>query len=300
MLACVAGTIPSGTARNGAVSSRRGRRGRPPRSSPARRSCPWPPRPVTLTQEFLLVTDGAGMVHRGELTDQQWQQISSLLPDGGRQGGQWRDHRQVINGILWQARTGAPWRDVPDRYGPWKTLHERLRRWSADGTWERIFEHVKVSVQAEEAGLDEAVYKAYSARATRRYLRRRRIAATIGGKEGSADPPQETRGAGRPAVRFRSGDLQAAQRGGTRDRAAQAVPRAGLSPCRTRGHLPQPDPAGRHRGLALMIHGTGLVRAHRGEQEAQQRASIGEALGGGGVPGDDQVCQSVRDGQQHG
>jgi transposase len=49
-----------------------------------------------------------------------------------------RDHRQVINGILWKLRTGAPWRDLPERYGPWKTCHERLRRWSADGTWDTI------------------------------------------------------------------------------------------------------------------------------------------------------------------
>ena len=47
----------------------------------------------------------------------------------------WRDHRQVINAILWKLRTGAPWRDLPDRYGPWKTAHERLRVWTADGTW---------------------------------------------------------------------------------------------------------------------------------------------------------------------
>jgi transposase len=90
------------------------------------------------------------MVHRGELTDQQWEMIKSVLPEGGGQGGQWRDHRQVINGILWQARTGAPWRDVPDRYGPWKTLHERLRRWTADGTWEAIFQYVKSNVQLAE------------------------------------------------------------------------------------------------------------------------------------------------------
>jgi transposase len=44
----------------------------------------------------------------------------------------------VINAILWKLRTGAPWRDLPERYGPWKTAHERLRRWTADGTWDRI------------------------------------------------------------------------------------------------------------------------------------------------------------------
>ena len=50
----------------------------------------------------------------------------------------------MINGILWKLRTGAPWRDLPERYGPWKTCHERLRRWTADGTWDRILAHAQV------------------------------------------------------------------------------------------------------------------------------------------------------------
>lgn len=44
----------------------------------------------------------------------------------------------MIDAILWKLRTGAPWRDLPDRYGPWKTAHERLRKWTFDGTWDRI------------------------------------------------------------------------------------------------------------------------------------------------------------------
>lgn len=67
-------------------------------------------------------------VGREELTDTVWARIEPLLPSAdGRRGGRWRDHRQVINGISWRLRTGAPWRDVPEKYGPWKTLHERLR-----------------------------------------------------------------------------------------------------------------------------------------------------------------------------
>jgi transposase len=50
----------------------------------------------------------------------------------------------VINAILWKLRTGAPWRDLPERYGPWKTAHERLRRWTADGTWDRVLAEVVV------------------------------------------------------------------------------------------------------------------------------------------------------------
>lgn len=50
----------------------------------------------------------------------------------------------MINAILWKLRTGAPWRDLPERYGPWKTAHERLRMWTADGTWDRILAQVVV------------------------------------------------------------------------------------------------------------------------------------------------------------
>jgi transposase len=87
------------------------------------------------------------MVGRGELTDTAWGRIELLLPGSGR-GRRWRDHRQVVNAILWKIRTGAPWRDLPERYGPWKTAHERLRRWTADGTWDRILDEVVVKDDA--------------------------------------------------------------------------------------------------------------------------------------------------------
>jgi len=53
----------------------------------------------------------------------------------------------VLNGILWTLRTGVPWRDLPERYGPWKTAHERLRRWTADGTWDKILAEVIVHAE---------------------------------------------------------------------------------------------------------------------------------------------------------
>ena len=83
------------------------------------------------------------MVRRHELTDQAWAQIQLLLPPTGRPGGQWADHRQVVNGILWKLATGVPWRDLPERYGPWQTCDERFRRWQADGTWQRLLTHVQ-------------------------------------------------------------------------------------------------------------------------------------------------------------
>lgn len=90
------------------------------------------------------IVNDVPVVRRGELTDEAWAVITPLLPVPGTRFGRWRDHRQVINGILWKLRTGAPWRDLPERYGPWKTCHERLRRWTANGTWDRILAAAQV------------------------------------------------------------------------------------------------------------------------------------------------------------
>ncbi len=76
------------------------------------------------------------MVRRHELTDEQWQVIEPLLPPSRAKGRPRVDDRRVINGMLFKAKTGVAWRDLPERYGPWKTAHERLRKWTADGTWE--------------------------------------------------------------------------------------------------------------------------------------------------------------------
>nr|WP_234338038.1 IS5 family transposase [Streptomyces sp. NRRL WC-3725] len=84
------------------------------------------------------------MTGRGELTDAAWERIEPLLPGSDRCGRPWRDHRQVVNGVLWRLRTGAPWRDLPERYGPWQTVYERFARWDADGTWAKLLEHVQV------------------------------------------------------------------------------------------------------------------------------------------------------------
>jgi transposase len=65
--------------------------------------------------------------------------LLQLLPDRTpKQGGRWRDHRQVIDAIAYKYRTGTPWMDLPGRFGSWKGAHNRLRRWGADGTWEKV------------------------------------------------------------------------------------------------------------------------------------------------------------------
>jgi transposase len=77
--------------------------------------------------------------------------MEPLLPSStGRRGGRWRDHRQVIEAISWKYRTGSPWREVPEQFGPWQTAYERLTRWSADGTWARLL--ARAQADADAAG----------------------------------------------------------------------------------------------------------------------------------------------------
>jgi transposase len=78
---------------------------------------------------------------RGDLTNEEWARLEPLLPSNeGKVGHPFEDHRRVINGILWVARTGAPWRDLPERYGPHGTCHDRLTRWQRSGLWTRVLQ----------------------------------------------------------------------------------------------------------------------------------------------------------------
>jgi transposase len=82
-------------------------------------------------------------MHRYELSDAQWACIAPLFPDpyhGGRRGHPWLDHRRIVHGILWHLHTGAPWRDLAERYGPWQTVYDRFNYWRLDGTWATILD----------------------------------------------------------------------------------------------------------------------------------------------------------------
>lgn len=90
-------------------------------------------------------------MHRGDLKDQQWQKLAPLLPaERGRVGRPAKSHRRVINGILWFLRTGAPWRDLPERYGKWETISSRFYRWQQSGLWARVLHELQR--QADEDG----------------------------------------------------------------------------------------------------------------------------------------------------
>lgn len=106
------------------------------------------------------------MTARFELTDPEWDLLAPLLPTNAPQGGRWLDHRTVISGILFRERTGIPWRDLPARFGNWKTIYQRKRRWALDGTWQRIAERLRLDADLHEGpdwtlGIDSTVVRAH-------------------------------------------------------------------------------------------------------------------------------------------
>jgi transposase len=85
------------------------------------------------------------------LTDVQWERVAELLPSSeGCVGRPFRDHRQVVEGIVYRYRTGIAWRDLPAEFGPWQTVWKRHRRFSLDGTWDKVL--TRLLAEADIAG----------------------------------------------------------------------------------------------------------------------------------------------------
>src|SRR3712207_6363905 len=129
-------------------------------------------------------------MHRGDLTDAQYARLQPLLPPPrpakGSKGGRPRnDDRTMINGILWILRTGAPWSDLPERYGPPSSVSTRFYRWKQAGLWDAILAAVQAAADAadeldwETHHVDATVIRAHqhAAGAKKGTLRRKRSAA---------------------------------------------------------------------------------------------------------------------------
>lgn len=91
------------------------------------------------------------MTRTAALTDAHWTRIEDLLSSSeGQRGRPFRDHSQVIEGIIYRFRTGVAWRDLPKDFDPWQTVWNRHKRFSTDGTWDRI--HTRLLADADAAG----------------------------------------------------------------------------------------------------------------------------------------------------
>jgi transposase len=99
-------------------------------------------------------------MRRHELTDEEWAIIAAQLPNNPR-GVARVDDRRVINGILWRFRTGAPWRDVPERYGPRTTLYNRFVRWRVAGVWDKLLEAVSAAYDGDIVMIDSSCVRVH-------------------------------------------------------------------------------------------------------------------------------------------
>jgi transposase len=79
-------------------------------------------------------------MRRHEIKDEDWDRIKDMLPGRpGDPGVTAKDNRLFLNAVLWIAKTGAPWRDLPERFGPWNSAWKRFDRWAKKGVWGRVF-----------------------------------------------------------------------------------------------------------------------------------------------------------------
>ena len=97
---------------------------------------------------------------RYDLTDFEWSVIEPLLPMD-RRGPKPRDNRRVLNGIFWVLRAGAPWRDLPDRYGPYTTVYNRFNRWRKAGIWDRLMDAIVKTHDGNVQMIDSSIVRVH-------------------------------------------------------------------------------------------------------------------------------------------
>jgi transposase len=249
---------------------------------------------------------------RGDLTNEQWAKLAPLLPTGKKPGRPptW-SKRQLINGIRWRTRTGAPWRDVPARYGPWQTVYGLFRRWQRDGTWQQILTALQAQADAKglitwQVSVDSTVARAHQHAAgarkggppTRRTGRSRHRAARPRARPlpGRAELQAAPGRRGWPAApgnrdHCRPGRRQspqfAAVLGGIR------VPRLGAGRPRTRPDRVLADKAYSSRANRALLRRRGIMATipEKDDQAAHRRA---RGQRGGRPPAFDRVAYKLR------
>jgi putative transposase len=101
-------------------------------------------------------------MNRHGLSDRQWERIEGLIPGReGDRGASGRDNRLFIDAVLWIARTGAPWRDLPPAFGKWNSVFRRFSRWAEAGVWQRLFEALVEDPDFEYVILDATIVRAH-------------------------------------------------------------------------------------------------------------------------------------------
>ena len=101
-------------------------------------------------------------MRRHEISQEGWERIEHLLPGRpGDVGVTAADNRLFVNAVYWMAKTGAPWRDLPARFGPWNSVFQRFNRWAKKGVWQRIAEALSDDPDLEWVMIDSTVVRAH-------------------------------------------------------------------------------------------------------------------------------------------
>jgi len=136
---------------------------------------------------------------RYDLTDFEWSVIEPALPSG-RRGRKPRDNRRVLNGIFWVLRTGAPWRDLPERYGPYTTAYNRFNRWRKAGIWDRLMDAVVKAHKGDVQMIDSSMVRVHQHASGAK----KRVEIVVWGEAEEVSPRRSTRGSMRKAARSNS------------------------------------------------------------------------------------------------
>ena len=106
------------------------------------------------------------MPRRYEIDDTQWAKLQPYLGNTPKKTGRPQaDNRKLLNGVLWILRTGAPWRDLPEYYGPWQTVYKRFAQWEKDGKLKAMFENLRQNPDMQDLCIDGTYIKAHRASA---------------------------------------------------------------------------------------------------------------------------------------
>ena len=107
------------------------------------------------------------VIRRYELTDEEWERLKAYFPErkAGTKGRPPKDTRQMLNGIFWILRSGASWRDLPERYGPWQTVYKHFAKWEKAGIFDQIFTDLAADADMQDISLDSTCIKAQKASA---------------------------------------------------------------------------------------------------------------------------------------
>jgi transposase len=101
-------------------------------------------------------------MRRYGLRDDQWDRIKDFLPGrDGHVGVTATDNRLFVEAVLYRYRAGIPWRDLPERFGPWKAVHTRFSRWAKSGVWEKLFQALASDADNEYAMIDSTIVRAH-------------------------------------------------------------------------------------------------------------------------------------------